>query len=140
VCFNRVMLGNLYMYRTQPPRSAHPVVKFSCVPCEPVTIENLPFDKYELEPSPLTQHILERRQPNVAWQVWWAFLFWRAVIVWYLGSWTFSINHYLHQGVYVFINISLFVSRIMQKLRGLFSQNSMEGGTWATEETIRFWW
>jgi len=53
----------------QPPRSAHPVVKFSCVPCEPVVIENLPFDKYELEPSPLTQYILERRQPNVAWQV-----------------------------------------------------------------------
>jgi len=53
----------------QPPRSAHPVVNFSCVPCEPVVIENLPFDKYELEPSPLTQYILERRQPNVAWQV-----------------------------------------------------------------------
>jgi len=53
----------------QPPRSAHPVVKFSCTPCEPVVIENLPFDKYELEPSPLTQYILERRQPNVAWQV-----------------------------------------------------------------------
>ena len=44
-------------------------MKFSCAPCEPVVIENLPFDKYELEPSPLTQHILERRQPNIAWQV-----------------------------------------------------------------------
>ena len=44
-------------------------MNFSCAPCEPVVIENLPFDKYELEPSPLTQYILERRQPNVAWQV-----------------------------------------------------------------------
>lgn len=31
-------------------------------------IDNLPFDKYELEPSPLTQMILSRKQPNVAWQ------------------------------------------------------------------------
>lgn len=52
-----------------PPRTAHPVLKFSCNACEPVVLENLPFDKYELEPSPLTQFILERRQPNVAWQV-----------------------------------------------------------------------
>jgi len=34
-----------------------------------MVIDNLPFDKYELEPSPLTQYILERRQPNVCWQV-----------------------------------------------------------------------
>ena len=34
-----------------------------------MVIDNLPFDKYELEPSPLTQFILERRQPNVCWQV-----------------------------------------------------------------------
>ena len=53
----------------QPPRSAHPAVKFYCTPCEPLVIGNLPFDKYELEPSPLTQHILERRQPNSCWQV-----------------------------------------------------------------------
>ena len=32
-------------------------------------VENFPFDKYELEPSPLTQYILERRNPNVCWQV-----------------------------------------------------------------------
>lgn len=54
---------------TLPPRSAHPVVKFYCTPCEPMVIGNLPFDKYELEPSPLTQYILERRQPNSCWQV-----------------------------------------------------------------------
>ncbi|KAH9514600.1 Integrator complex subunit 6 [Bulinus truncatus] len=52
-----------------PPRTAHPVVQFSCQPSEPLVIENLPFDKYELEPSPLTLYILERRQPNTCWQV-----------------------------------------------------------------------
>ncbi|XP_060595337.1 integrator complex subunit 6-like [Ruditapes philippinarum] len=55
--------------QTLAPRSAHPNVQFSCNPCEPMVIDNLPFDKYELEPSPLTQYILERRQPNVCWQV-----------------------------------------------------------------------
>ena len=54
---------------SQPPRTAHPMVQFSCQPCEPMVIENIPFDKYELEPSPLTQYILERRQPNTCWQV-----------------------------------------------------------------------
>ncbi|XP_052801823.1 integrator complex subunit 6-like [Mya arenaria] len=55
--------------QTLPPRSAHPNVQFSCAPCEPLVIDNLPFDKYELEPSPLTQFILERRQANACWQV-----------------------------------------------------------------------
>ncbi|KAL4220725.1 Integrator complex subunit 6 [Mactra antiquata] len=55
--------------QTLQPRSAHPNVQFSCTSCEPMVIDNLPFDKYELEPSPLTQYILERRQPNVCWQV-----------------------------------------------------------------------
>ncbi|XP_056395645.1 integrator complex subunit 6-like isoform X2 [Hyla sarda] len=54
---------------TLPPRSAHPVVKFSCVDCEPMVIDKLPFDKYELEPSPLTQYILERKSPQTCWQV-----------------------------------------------------------------------
>uniref|UniRef100_A0A0B7AHQ3 Integrator complex subunit 6-like beta-barrel domain-containing protein n=1 Tax=Arion vulgaris TaxID=1028688 RepID=A0A0B7AHQ3_9EUPU len=52
-----------------PPRTAQPIVQFSCQPSEPLVIENLPFDKYELEASPLTQFILERRQPNTCWQV-----------------------------------------------------------------------
>lgn len=52
-----------------PPRSAHPNVKFTCTGQEPMVIENLPFDKYELEPSPLTQYILARKQPTVCWQV-----------------------------------------------------------------------
>ena len=57
------------VFSLQPPRTAHPIVWFSCSPCDPIVIENLPFDKYELEPSPLTQYILERRQPNSCWQV-----------------------------------------------------------------------
>ncbi|XP_017782990.1 PREDICTED: integrator complex subunit 6-A isoform X2 [Nicrophorus vespilloides] len=52
-----------------PPRSAHPNVKFSCLSKDPMVIENLPFDKYELEPSPLTQYILARKQPTICWQV-----------------------------------------------------------------------
>ncbi|XP_026493645.1 integrator complex subunit 6 [Vanessa tameamea] len=54
---------------TLPPRSAHPVVKFTCSSQEPMVIDNLPFDKYELEPSPLTQFILARKQPTTCWQV-----------------------------------------------------------------------
>ncbi|TKS72660.1 Integrator complex subunit 6 [Collichthys lucidus] len=54
---------------SQPPRTAHPVVRFSCVDCEPMVIDKLPFDKYELEPSPLTQYILERKSPHMCWQV-----------------------------------------------------------------------
>ncbi|XP_060531461.1 integrator complex subunit 6 [Cylas formicarius] len=52
-----------------PSRSAHPNVKFTCTNSEPLVIENLPFDKYELEPSPLTQYILSRKQPKTCWQV-----------------------------------------------------------------------
>ncbi|KAK6619739.1 hypothetical protein RUM43_012499 [Polyplax serrata] len=52
-----------------PPRTAHPNLKFTCNSQEPMVIENLPFDKYELEPSPLTQYILARKQPTVCWQV-----------------------------------------------------------------------
>ncbi|GBP98607.1 Integrator complex subunit 6 [Eumeta japonica] len=53
----------------KPPRSAHPAVKFTCSSQEPMVIDNLPFDKYELEPSPLTQYILARKQPTICWQV-----------------------------------------------------------------------
>ncbi|XP_004587790.1 integrator complex subunit 6-like isoform X2 [Ochotona princeps] len=52
-----------------PPRTSHPIVKFSCIDCEPMVIDKLPFDKYELEPSPLTQYILERKSPHTCWQV-----------------------------------------------------------------------
>ncbi|XP_044255947.1 integrator complex subunit 6 [Tribolium madens] len=52
-----------------PARSAHPNIKFTCTNSEPLVIENLPFDKYELEPSPLTQYVLSRKQPKTCWQV-----------------------------------------------------------------------
>ncbi|CAG9530756.1 unnamed protein product [Cercopithifilaria johnstoni] len=52
-----------------PPRKAHPVISFRCEPCEPLVCQDFPFDKYELEPSPLTRFILERKQPGVCWQV-----------------------------------------------------------------------
>ncbi|CAF0859992.1 unnamed protein product [Didymodactylos carnosus] len=52
-----------------PSRTAHPTLKFQCQACEAAVMDKFPFDKYELEPSPLTQHILERRQPSTAWQV-----------------------------------------------------------------------
>uniref|UniRef100_A0A2K6T1F9 VWFA domain-containing protein n=1 Tax=Saimiri boliviensis boliviensis TaxID=39432 RepID=A0A2K6T1F9_SAIBB len=52
-----------------PPRTSHPVVRFSCVDCEPMVIDKLPFDKYELEPSPLSQYILEQKSPHTCWQV-----------------------------------------------------------------------
>uniref|UniRef100_A0A8C1JMJ6 Integrator complex subunit 6 n=1 Tax=Cyprinus carpio TaxID=7962 RepID=A0A8C1JMJ6_CYPCA len=54
---------------TLPPRAAHPQVKFSCVDSEPMVVDKVPFDKYELEPSPLTQYILERKSPHTCWQV-----------------------------------------------------------------------
>lgn len=63
--FNVVLIKKIL----KPKRSAHPLVRFKCDPSDPMAIDEIPFDKYELEPSPLTQFILERRQPNVAWQV-----------------------------------------------------------------------
>lgn len=39
-----------------------------------MVIDKLPFDKYELEPSPLTQYILERKSPHMCWQVGLTFL------------------------------------------------------------------
>ncbi|XP_065840817.1 integrator complex subunit 6-like isoform X2 [Oscarella lobularis] len=55
--------------QTLAPRSAHPVILFSCEDSPPMVIDNLPFDKYELEASPLTQHILERKSPQACWKV-----------------------------------------------------------------------
>uniref|UniRef100_A0AAY4B9K5 VWFA domain-containing protein n=1 Tax=Denticeps clupeoides TaxID=299321 RepID=A0AAY4B9K5_9TELE len=54
---------------TLPSRIAHPQILFSCVDSEPVVVDKVPFDKYELEPSPLTQYILERKSPHICWQV-----------------------------------------------------------------------
>ena len=51
-----------------PARSAHPVVKFSCLETCPMVIENMPFDKYELEPCSLTRVMLFLKSANSAWQ------------------------------------------------------------------------
>ena len=52
-----------------PPRNAHPTITFDTKDSLPLLIENFPFDKYELEPSPLTQHILSRKNAhNASWQ------------------------------------------------------------------------
>lgn len=49
-----------------PPRDAHPIVKCMGVLCDPPSMpEGLPFDKYEVEPSPLTVVLLERKQPSL---------------------------------------------------------------------------
>ena len=53
----------------QIPRDAHPVVWFDTTEVNPLLIENFPFDKYELEPSLLTQHVLEKRNSSTCWQV-----------------------------------------------------------------------
>jgi len=54
---------------TLPPRNAHPMLKFTCENVEPYLLTNFPYDKYELEPSPLTQVLLEQKNSNICWQV-----------------------------------------------------------------------
>ncbi|XP_046651323.1 integrator complex subunit 6-like isoform X2 [Daphnia pulicaria] len=55
--------------RSLAPRTAHPVIQYTCTNQNPMIIENLPFDKYEVEPCPLTQYILSRKQASTCWQV-----------------------------------------------------------------------
>jgi len=53
-----------------------------------------------------------------------------------------SYGNHLHREGYVFVDVGLFVSKIMQKNFGRFSQNPVESWrvhAWATEETNRFW-
>lgn len=66
---NKSFLNKRPNFIFKPTRNAHPVIKFKCDPSEPMIFNDLPFDKYELEPSPLTQYILERKQPLTCWQV-----------------------------------------------------------------------
>lgn len=43
---------------------------FKCEPVEPLANSDFPFDKYELSTSsPLSKYILDRKEPNVCWQV-----------------------------------------------------------------------
>ncbi|KAL3319528.1 Integrator complex subunit 6 [Cichlidogyrus casuarinus] len=51
-----------------PPRSAHPLVRFSCEETQaPHLNDNLPDDRYELESSSLTHKILEQQNSNCVW-------------------------------------------------------------------------
>lgn len=54
----------------QPARDAQPHVKFSAPisPPQAHLMQILPMDVYELEPSPLTQHILKNKS-NQCYQV-----------------------------------------------------------------------
>ena len=65
-CIFRELYSNVLF---QIPRDAHPVVWFDTTEVIPLFIANFPFDKYELEPSLLTQHILEKRNASTCWQV-----------------------------------------------------------------------
>eukprot|EP00037_Helgoeca_nana_P025131 m.271108 g.271108 ORF g.271108 m.271108 type:complete len:820 (+) comp26865_c0_seq1:66-2525(+) len=53
------------------PRDAHPVILVKQEAVEPQVVENMPFDKYELESCELTQHILTLKRnhnPNICFQ------------------------------------------------------------------------
>ncbi|VDM59730.1 unnamed protein product [Angiostrongylus costaricensis] len=56
-----------------PPRRAHPSIVFSIDPVPSPTIQtDLPFDKYQLEPSPVAEYILDRHastSANMCYQV-----------------------------------------------------------------------
>ncbi|KHJ45826.1 hypothetical protein D918_04038 [Trichuris suis] len=55
------------MMTSLPTRTAVPIVKFSCRFQEPDLLTDFPFDKYELEPSPLTKYILDLKKPKHCW-------------------------------------------------------------------------
>ena len=59
----------LCLFLFQPPRNPNPIIWFSSNNVAPMLVESFPFDKYELEPSALTQHILAMKNPNSCWQV-----------------------------------------------------------------------
>ncbi|KRZ66776.1 Integrator complex subunit 6 [Trichinella papuae] len=50
-----------------PPRTAHPMIRFQCYQYLPLLLEDFPFDKYELEPTALTKHMLEVTTPAFCW-------------------------------------------------------------------------
>jgi len=52
-----------------PARKATPTLKFSCQDTHPKCLSNFAFDKLELESSPLTVAMLERKRPDLCWQV-----------------------------------------------------------------------
>ncbi|XP_053949804.1 integrator complex subunit 6 [Anastrepha ludens] len=55
---------------TLPPRDAHPKLKVVAPAVdEPQMVRSFPVDKYEIEGSPLTLQILQKREMNKCWQV-----------------------------------------------------------------------
>lgn len=55
---------------TLPPRDAHPKLKVVTPAVdEPQMVRSFPVDKYEIEGSPLTLQILQKREMNKCWQV-----------------------------------------------------------------------
>lgn len=55
---------------TLPPRDAHPKLKIVTPAVEePQTVHNFPVDKYEIEASPLTLQIFQKREMKKCWQV-----------------------------------------------------------------------
>jgi integrator complex subunit 6 len=49
------------------PRDAHPRIILGVKPTEPIVVEGLPFDKYELEGSTLTSWILGKKKTSLCW-------------------------------------------------------------------------
>ncbi|PAV81259.1 hypothetical protein WR25_08467 [Diploscapter pachys] len=47
-----------------PPRTAQPILLFNIEPAQSQVIADFPFDKYELEPSPVSEYILEHFGPQ----------------------------------------------------------------------------
>lgn len=52
-----------------PKRNAQPTLKFSCRDSKPLCLSSFAFDKLELESSPLTSAMIDRKRPDVCWQV-----------------------------------------------------------------------
>eukprot|EP01113_Clastostelium_recurvatum_P003584 TRINITY_DN11566_c0_g1_i1.p1 TRINITY_DN11566_c0_g1~~TRINITY_DN11566_c0_g1_i1.p1 ORF type:complete len:611 (+),score=160.55 TRINITY_DN11566_c0_g1_i1:850-2682(+) len=54
-----------------PPRTAHPIIRYSTSDTEGHLLENFPFDKYEIEPCSLTQFLVSHMgtRPNICWYV-----------------------------------------------------------------------
>ena len=54
---------------TLPSRPAIPVISFSKKETDAHLLDAILFDKYEVEPCPLTQYIIAQKRVNVCWQV-----------------------------------------------------------------------
>eukprot|EP00179_Madagascaria_erythrocladioides_P024665 CAMPEP_0198351920 /NCGR_PEP_ID=MMETSP1450-20131203/104791_1 /TAXON_ID=753684 ORGANISM="Madagascaria erythrocladiodes, Strain CCMP3234" /NCGR_SAMPLE_ID=MMETSP1450 /ASSEMBLY_ACC=CAM_ASM_001115 /LENGTH=222 /DNA_ID=CAMNT_0044057897 /DNA_START=36 /DNA_END=701 /DNA_ORIENTATION=+ len=59
---------DVWQQASLPPRSAHPVVRYHAVDTNPHIPEKFPFDKYELEKSPLSDFLLHHHRTGGCWQ------------------------------------------------------------------------